>query len=169
MRNFFLSRFEIDAPLSDFSSDPMLNPWRVADSHEDLFVQRYNRLVGMSLQLTGHDREQAEDLVHEAFVEFTLSRPDLDSIQNLEGYLYGMLRNLYLSQVRRAARRHTQSLSLLDYDSAEIGRGRPTHAIGSELRMSFATSAATRACVRRHRRRAACSCSGSFMVTTRSR
>jgi RNA polymerase sigma factor (sigma-70 family) len=75
----------------------------------------------MSLQLTGHDREQAEDLVQEAFVQFTLSRPDLDSIQNLEGYLYGMLRNLHLSQVRRAARRHTQSLSLLDYDSAEIG------------------------------------------------
>ncbi|HEV8483456.1 MAG TPA: sigma-70 family RNA polymerase sigma factor, partial [Blastocatellia bacterium] len=99
----------------------MLNPWRVAESHEDLFVQRYNRLVGMSLQLTGHDREQAEDLVHEAFVEFTLGRPDLDAIQNLEGYLYGMLRNLHLSQVRRAARRHTQSLSLLDYDSAEIG------------------------------------------------
>ena len=99
----------------------MLNPWRVAESHEDLFVQRYNRLVGMSLQLTGHDREQAEDLVHEAFVEFTLGRPDLDAIQNLEGYLYGMLRNLHLSQVRRAARRRTQSLSLLDYDSAEIG------------------------------------------------
>ena len=99
----------------------MLNPWRIAESHEDLFVQRYNRLVGMALQLTGHDREQAEDLVHEAFVEFTLSRPDLDSINNLEGYLYGMLRNLHLSQVRRAARRHTQSLSLLDYDSAEIG------------------------------------------------
>src|SRR5262249_37706388 len=87
----------------------------------DLFVQRYARLLGMSLQITGHDRQQAEDLVHEAFVEFTLSRPDLDTIQNLEAYLYGVLRNLYLSQIRRAARRQTHSLSLLDYDSIEMG------------------------------------------------
>jgi DNA-directed RNA polymerase specialized sigma24 family protein len=97
----------------------MLNAYKRAFSHEDLFMQRYGRLLGWSLQLTGHDRQQAEDLVHDAFIQFTVVRPDLDSIANLEGYLYATLRNMHLSQLRRAAR--IQPLSLIDYDSAEIG------------------------------------------------
>lgn len=99
----------------------MLKPWKATYSHEDLFLQRYEWLLNWALQLTGRNHEQAEDLVHDAFIQFTLSRPDLDSIQNLEGYLYGMLRNMHLSQVRRAARIHNRPLSIIDYDSAEIG------------------------------------------------
>ncbi|HEY7914796.1 MAG TPA: RNA polymerase sigma factor [Blastocatellia bacterium] len=82
-------------------------------------MQRYGRLLGWSLQLTGHDRQQAEDLVHDAFIQFTVVRPDLDSIENIEGYLYATLRNMHLSHLRRAAR--MRPLPLIDYDSAEIG------------------------------------------------
>jgi RNA polymerase sigma factor (sigma-70 family) len=98
----------------------MLAPWKATYSHEDLFIQRYEWLLNWALQLTGRNREQAEDLVHDAFIQFTLTRPDLDSIQNLEGYLYGMLRNMHLSEVRRAARTHNRHISIIDYDSAEI-------------------------------------------------
>src|SRR5258707_13621328 len=98
----------------------MLAPWKATYSHEDLFIQRYEWLRNWALQLTGHNREQAEDLLHDAFIQFTLTRPDLDSIQNLEGYLYGMLRNMHLSEVRRAARTHNRHISIIDYDSAEI-------------------------------------------------
>jgi RNA polymerase sigma factor (sigma-70 family) len=98
----------------------MLAPWRATYSHEDLFIQRYEWLRNWALQLTGRNREQAEDLLHDAFIQFTLTRPDLDSIQNLEGYLYGMLRNMHLSEVRRAARTHNRHISIIDYDSAEI-------------------------------------------------
>lgn len=99
----------------------MLNPWRIASTHEDLFMQRYALLMNMSLKLTGNDKERAEDLVHDAFVQFTLSRPELGVIVNLEGYLYAMLRNMHLSNVRRAVRRPSVSYSVLEYDSAEAG------------------------------------------------
>lgn len=99
----------------------MLNPWKVTLSHEDLFIQHYARLLGWSMLLTGYDRQQAEDLVHDAFIQFTLVRPNLSAIHSLEGYLYTILRNLHLSRVRRAAVSRTSSLSAVDYDSAEIG------------------------------------------------
>ena len=91
------------------------------DPHEEVFLGRYARLHAWALQLTENDRERAEDLVHDAFIQFTLARPDLDSIQNMNGYLYRLLRNLHLSQVRRFQRRQFRTLSVVDYDSAELG------------------------------------------------
>src|ERR1044071_10135482 len=89
--------------------------------HEDVFIERYEWLLGWSLQLTDHNQEQAEDLLHDAFVQFTLSRPDLNKVQNMEGYLYGMLRNMQVSQIRRAARARSRVIAILDHDSAEMG------------------------------------------------
>lgn len=94
---------------------------RDVDPHEDVFLARYIRLHAWALQLTENDRERAEDLVHDAYIQFTFARPDLDSIQNLNGYLYRMLRNLHLSRVRRSQRRLFRTLSVVDYDSAEVG------------------------------------------------
>ena len=96
-------------------------PGQATSTHEDLFVQHYDRLLDWALRLTNGDRERAEDLVQDAFVQFTFIRPNLSSIQNLEGYLYGMLRNLHLMDLRRATHQRTESLSLIDYDSAELG------------------------------------------------
>jgi DNA-directed RNA polymerase specialized sigma24 family protein len=90
-------------------------------NHEDLFVERYAQLLKWALQLTSGDRGLAEDLVHNAFIQFTLTAPDLNGIQNLDGYLYGVLRFLHLSQMRRATRSRLQQLSIVDYDSAETG------------------------------------------------
>jgi RNA polymerase sigma factor (sigma-70 family) len=92
--------------------------------YEDLFIQRYERLLTWALQLTDRDRELAEDLVHDIFIQFTLSQPDLSSIDNLEGYLRVMLRNMHLSQVRRSTRiRENASavpeISLINHDSME--------------------------------------------------
>lgn len=94
---------------------------RTATNHEALFIERYQRLLGLALQLTEGDRERAEDLVHDAFIQFSFSRPDLDTIENLEGYLYGMLRKLHLSQMRRDSRSRIQPHFLVEYDSAETG------------------------------------------------
>lgn len=99
----------------------MLKPWRVTYSHEEAFLQRYDRLLGWTLSLTNHNQERAEDLVQDAFIQFTLSRPDLDSIHNLEGYLFAIVRNLHLSQIRREARNPIKPLDLIEYDSAEMG------------------------------------------------
>ncbi|MDQ3821374.1 MAG: sigma-70 family RNA polymerase sigma factor, partial [Acidobacteriota bacterium] len=104
--------------------EAMLQPSKIAhgvERHEELFLARYSVLRAWALQLTKNDPGRAEDLVHDAYVQFTLSRLDLDSISNLDGYLYSMLRNLHLSEVRRVLRRRERSLSIVDYDSAEIG------------------------------------------------
>src|SRR6266481_571776 len=90
-------------------------------NHEALFIERYQRLLGLALQLTEGDRERAEDIVHDAFIQFTFSRPDLNSIESLESYLYGMLRKLHLSQMRRDSRSRIQPHFLVEYDSAETG------------------------------------------------
>src|SRR6266498_136157 len=98
----------------------MLKSLQTSSSHEDLFVERYRWLLSIALRLT-NDRGLAEDLVHDAFIHFAFTHTDPNSIHNLEGYFYAMLRNLYLSQERRATRSRLQQLSILDYDSVEMG------------------------------------------------
>lgn len=92
-----------------------------AYNHEEVFILQYDWLLEHALRLTSQDRELAEDLVQEAFVQFTFSRPDLDSIETLRGYLYGMLRNLYLMDLRRATHHRSEPLALIDYDSVDLG------------------------------------------------
>lgn len=87
---------------------------------EELFVRRYDWLLGLALQLTGGDAARAEDLLHNAFIQFTLPRRDLPPVQNLDGYLYAMLRNVHVSQERQAATTQRLTVSIADYDSAEI-------------------------------------------------
>src|SRR5258708_33772767 len=100
----------------------MIAPLKIHSSHEDLFAERYQRLFRWSLQLTGNERDLAEDLLHDAFVQFTFTQPDLGAIKNLDGYFYGMLRNLHLSQGRLETRNRLQQLWIIEYESAEEGR-----------------------------------------------
>jgi len=93
---------------------------RAEESHEELFLARYRTLRAWAQRLTGGDAARAEDLVHDAFVQFTLSRPDLARVENLDGYLYRMLRNLNISQARRAARRREGAPAVVEYDSVEF-------------------------------------------------
>jgi DNA-directed RNA polymerase specialized sigma24 family protein len=90
-------------------------------SHEDLFVDRYRLLLSWALGLTNGQRASAEDLLHDLFIQFTLNQPDLDRIENLEGYLRTMLRNLHLSRLRRASVTQSFTFSFTDYDSVAIG------------------------------------------------
>ena len=90
-------------------------------SPEDVFVQRYDLLLKWSLSLTGNDRTQAEDLVHDAFIQFTVRRSELGAIENTDAYLNRMLRNMYLSQIRRSAVVQDPSFSIANFDSFEIG------------------------------------------------
>jgi DNA-directed RNA polymerase specialized sigma24 family protein len=89
-------------------------------AHEEVFLARYGPLRAWAMRLTGGDAARAEDLVHDAFVHFTLARPDLARIQNPDGYLYQMLRNLNTSQMRRAARRREDAPAVVEYDSIEF-------------------------------------------------
>ncbi len=88
--------------------------------HEDAFLQRYPRLLQWACSLTRSTQSEAEDLVHEAFVHFVLTKPDLEAIENLDGYLRRVLQNLHLSSVRRSLRSPFIPLPILDYDSAAL-------------------------------------------------
>jgi DNA-directed RNA polymerase specialized sigma24 family protein len=106
----------------------LVNP-SSATAHEDVFMLRYAQLLAWALPLKEGENAAAEDLVHDAFLQFTLARPDLACIENLDGYLRQMLRNLHISQVRRAAQKHERPLCLADYDSAELSlRSEQIHA-----------------------------------------
>src|SRR6266545_2800652 len=75
---------------------------KISPSHEELFIEYYDRLMGWSLRLTEHDRDLAEDLLHDAFIHFTtLTQPDLKTIRNLDGYFYVMLRNCHYACARK--------------------------------------------------------------------
>src|SRR5262245_60182600 len=95
-------------------------PARETPSHEDLFMERYARLLEWSLRITDHDVQLAEDLVHDAFIQFSLSRPSIEHIRDLDAYLYVMLRNINVSRVRRTSHLQSLALTAADYDSAEI-------------------------------------------------
>lgn len=90
-------------------------------SHEEVFLQRYDRLLNQALHITDRSYSAAQDLVHDAFIQFTLSQPDLEAIRDLDSYLFIVLRNMHLSQVRRSSQVRFAPISIADYDSAAIG------------------------------------------------
>ncbi len=91
------------------------------ETHEEVFLQRYDRLLGQALHITDRRMSAAEDLVHDAFIQFTLSKPELSTINDLDSYLFIVLRNMHLSHVRRASYNKVAPISIADYDSAAIG------------------------------------------------
>jgi RNA polymerase sigma factor (sigma-70 family) len=100
--------------------EPAKSPFGSSQAHADLFLDRYDQLLQWSLRLT-NDEQQARDIVHDAFIQFTLKSPMLNEIGNLDGYLWTMLRNMHISQVRRRISSPIRQLSIFDYDSAELG------------------------------------------------
>jgi len=92
------------------------------DLRESLFLERYQRLLSWAMRLTNYDRAGAEDLVQDAFIQFTRGRTSLDTITNIDGYLRRMLHYLNLARVARLSEQmHRQSLSIADYDSLSLG------------------------------------------------
>lgn len=126
----------------------MLRPFRSSRSasHEDVFVERYARLLVWAKQVTGGDRLAAEDLVHDAFVNFTLSQPDLSAIQNLDGYLFTTLRHLHLSNIRRGKRGADLECPWFEFDSA----GDALQAFDASRVRDGLAAICEYACVRRH-------------------
>jgi DNA-directed RNA polymerase specialized sigma24 family protein len=105
----------------------MLKLRRISALHRDVFLERYEGLHSWAIQITANDRALAEDLLHDLFILFTLSQPDLARIENLDNYLYASLRNLHVSQLRRTTRGRFEQLSIVEYESAKLS----LHSIGS--------------------------------------
>jgi RNA polymerase sigma factor (sigma-70 family) len=91
-------------------------------TREQLFTERYEIMLGWALRLTNQQRDAAEDLVQDAFVQFMLARTQLEEIENINGYLRRLLRNMHLSRVTRVSQRlQDTALSIADYDTLRLG------------------------------------------------
>lgn len=92
------------------------------DKREQLFTERYESLLVWAMRLTNQQRDAAEDLVQDAFVQFVLGRTRLEEIENIDGYLRRMLRYMNVSRLNRSAQHlHEAALSVADYDSCQLG------------------------------------------------
>jgi RNA polymerase sigma factor (sigma-70 family) len=89
--------------------------------HEAVFINSYARLRGWAIQIAQPDQELAEDLLHDAFIQFTRTQPELNEINNTEAYLYGIIRNLHLSYLRKKIRREKHKLSIVDFETIRLG------------------------------------------------
>ncbi|HYV10023.1 MAG TPA: RNA polymerase sigma factor [Pyrinomonadaceae bacterium] len=88
---------------------------------EQLFTERYANLRLWAIHLTSQE-SAADDLVQDAFVQWMLGRTKLEEIENIDGYLMTMLRNMHFSRMSRAAQRLQETaLSIADYDSGLLG------------------------------------------------
>ena len=88
---------------------------------EQLFTERYANLRVWAMYLTHHE-STADDLVHDLYVQWMLGRTRLEEIENIDGYLRKMLRNMHFSRTSRAAQRLQETtLSIADYDSSQLG------------------------------------------------
>ena len=82
----------------------MLEPDRISprsETRDEVFTKRYAQLLAWALRLTNQHRASAEDLVQDAFIQFTRGRTNLAEIENVDGYLHRMLRNMNLSRLSR--------------------------------------------------------------------
>lgn len=91
------------------------------NNHEEIFISLYSRLHGWAIQIARQDQALAEDLLHDAFIQFTSSQPELKKIINREAYLYGLIRNLHLSHLRKKLRREKQTPSIIDFETLRLG------------------------------------------------
>lgn len=88
-------------------------------NHEEIFLERYNRLLKWAFQLTKPDHELAKDLVQDAFIQFTGAAGNLIAIANIDNYLFGVVRNTYLSHRRRNFRKQQHQLTAIPEDSSQ--------------------------------------------------
>jgi len=87
---------------------------------ERLLENYYSQLLRWGAVLTRGDAGMAREIVHDLCLHFTLAKPDLSQVINLDGYLYTCLRNIYLSAMARASREATQFINVAEYDSIQL-------------------------------------------------
>ncbi len=91
-----------------------------APQTEQLLADYYDQLLKWGAVLTRGDGGKAQDIVQEFCLHFTLTKPNLSEVANLDGYLYTCLRNIYLSDLARASREALRFVSIGDFDSFDF-------------------------------------------------
>jgi DNA-directed RNA polymerase specialized sigma24 family protein len=87
---------------------------------EQLLATYYSQLLKWGAVLTRGDVAKTQDIVQEFCLYFTLTKPDLSEVANLDGYLYTCLRHIYLSDLARASREALRFVNIADFDSFDF-------------------------------------------------
>ena len=87
---------------------------------DELLAGRYAQLLKWGSVLARGDAGKAQDIVQECYLYFTLAKPDLSDVSNLDGYLYTCLRHIFLSSLARASREALHFVSTADFDSFDF-------------------------------------------------
>jgi len=98
---------------------------------EQLLATYYRQLLKWGAVLTRGDEGKAQEIVQEFCLYFTLTKPNLGEVANLDGYLYTCLRNIYVSGLARASREALQFVSIADFDSFDFAMN--AHQTGDPL------------------------------------
>ncbi len=128
---------------------------RREQAHSSAFMEHYASLRAWALRLTNGDQAEAEDVLHDAFVQFVRLAPDLAQIENLGAYLNRLLRNLHLAHITRRTRVQYVDLEVLEYDSLALSL-RHTHPLRLRELEEELKSICAWAISRREETRAAC-------------
>jgi len=84
---------------------------------DQLLASRYSQLLQWGAVLTRGDTGKTEEIVQDLCLYFTLTKPDLSGVANLDGYLYTALRHIYLSSLARSSREALHFVSVAEFDS----------------------------------------------------
>lgn len=96
------------------------DPVKEAATAEDVYVSRYNWLLRWAIHFCGGDREAAEDLVQDTFVQMLSSWSSIRDAAHPERFLYSYLRYGFLRRRSLGLRYSFQTLSSLDFESLEL-------------------------------------------------
>ena len=84
-------------------------------SHEELFIERYDLLRDVAMNLTGFNHQLTRDLLADTFIAFAKAQPDLNKIHDLSSYLGGTLFNLKFVWHRDSIKRKSRQLKIQEY------------------------------------------------------
>ncbi len=90
-----------------------------------LLESYYGRLVQWANALAHGNAAVAQDMVQELCLYFTLVKPDLSKVKNIEGYLYTCLCHIYSSAMARSSREAERFLGVADFDSIGLAISAP--------------------------------------------
>jgi len=80
---------------------------------EELYSIHEAKLYAFACSLLG-DREVAREIVNDAFLKIWLGRSNLDTIKNLQVYLYVLIKNASLNHLRSASSKKIKELQLTE-------------------------------------------------------
>ena len=117
---------------------PIWSALASARSTDAILERNYDQLLAWSMQLTRGDAGMAREIVHELCLYLMLAKADFKEVDNLNGYLYTSLRNVYTSRMALASREALRSFSIGDFDCIQLAltgsdRGRSV-TVQNELR-----------------------------------